>query len=398
MRYYGFTMIVKGIPEEYKGIQMIEQRMLFYIDPNQTDNDIKHQLLYGTYSDFAFSKPFNLNDILTKCKEYKIIPIVNLCITEGSWKQHKRLTPSEVAKIGKVLNDILKERGFTIDNAYIGLFNEPNTQQGLTSAEVCEYTNALDDAVDFKVVYGNDEFGNLDWNYLAKNCRAKVMGIHHLSSLGSWEEPKKNFKNIKNCKTIADTYGKEIIGSELGSWFKDYCSKEGHQINLDIMAECKKYGYLGCLIVLPQINEKSKKVWKLLGYEVYPDDFIEKIEEKSCSTKFNEVIKFIKLNGTIPIFEEEDMKLKAVYKNGMKKEIGIKFIQMILNEDMKPNPLLKVDGWWGDKTDTIVLAFQEKYNLAQYGGAIGPNTMQFMIKKYPNIWDNFQYQYSIGAL
>lgn len=94
--------------------------------------------------------------------------------------------------------------------------------------------------------------------------------------------------------------------------------------------------------------------------------------------------------------EDEDMKLDEIYKEGSR-GIGVRFIQMILNQDMKPELPLAVDGIWGPKTNAIVLAYQEKYNLAQYGGAIGPNTMQDMIKQYPGIWDNIQYLYAIGV-
>jgi len=293
MARFGITMDINGV---YPGINICEHRILFYIDPNQSDDKIKNQLAYGTFTDFAFSKPLTLSGILDDCIKYKIIPIVNLCITEGTWEKYSRLTSTECAKIGGLLRDYLKNRGFKKEAAYIGLFNEPNTHANLTSKEVCDYTNALHDKVgaDFDVVYGNDEFYNLDWNYLGQNCRAKVMGIHFLSCLGSWQIPKKNWHLIKDCKTIANIYGKKLIGIECGSWFKDYQS-EGHQINLEIMAECKKYD-IDCLIVLPDTNQKAREEWKLLGYRVWNSDFTKMVS--GTQAKFDEFIDFIKKEGT----------------------------------------------------------------------------------------------------
>ncbi|MCL4418379.1 MAG: hypothetical protein M1365_17125 [Actinobacteria bacterium] len=95
-------------------------------------------------------------------------------------------------------------------------------------------------------------------------------------------------------------------------------------------------------------------------------------------------------NEQLPL-EDEGMDLKDIYKKGMRGEIGIYFIQMVLNEDIKPYPLLKVDGWWGDKTNPIVLQYQKKYGLNTYSGEVGPNTFQHMIRTYPNIWDKLHY-------
>ena len=95
---------------------------------------------------------------------------------------------------------------------------------------------------------------------------------------------------------------------------------------------------------------------------------------------------------------DDEMDLKPVYQNGMRYETGVCFIQMVLNEDMKPNPLLKVDGWWGPLTNPIVLQYQAKYNLNSYSGEVGPNTFQHMIKTYGWIWDRFDYLYRIKVI
>jgi len=104
---------------------------------------------------------------------------------------------------------------------------------------------------------------------------------------------------------------------------------------------------------------------------------------------------FLKLIKENKPEEEEYMELDEIYKEGSK-GIGVRLIQKVLNKDMSPDPLLKEDGWWGPKTNVVVLDYQDKYGLSKYGGAIGPNTMQAMIKQYPDIWDNIQYLWSIG--
>lgn len=390
MSNFGFTMIVNGIPVEYKGIQMIEQRMLFYVDPNLPYNDIKHKLLYGYYTDFAFSKPIKLDDVLNDCKKYNIIPIVNICATEGSWKG-KGITPQQYGKIGGVIRDILKERGFKKGSAYMAGFNEPG--KVLSTDQTISYTNALHDIVgdDFDVVYGNDEFNMLDWNKMGRDCRAAIEGVHPLSSLGTWTEPKKYFKNIKDWKTIADTYGKKIICTEGGSWFKDYC-KEGHQINLDILAECKKYD-IDCLIVLPDINEAAKKEWKLLGYRIWNTAFTEQVS--GCENKFNEFMDYIKLNGTVPIFEEDEeyMKLEKYYYrlkvtfNRDKTKAGIRFIQTVLE--------IEPDGKWGDATDKALVSYQITNGLIP-DKIVGPLTFREMMKTDPKAYIDLQYFVAVG--
>ena len=92
---------------------------------------------------------------------------------------------------------------------------------------------------------------------------------------------------------------------------------------------------------------------------------------------------------------EEDMNLDKIYKDGST-GIGVRFIQKVLNADIKPTVPLAVDGVWSPKMDAIVLVYQKKYGLSQYAGDIGPNTMQQMIDLYPKIWNNIEYLWSIG--
>ncbi len=372
MTYFGTTMNVNGVLG-----QMIEHRILHYVNPDLPYNDIKHKLLYEYYTDFAFSKPIKLDDVLTDCLKYKIIPIVNICATEGSWKS-KNITPAQYGKIGGVIRDILKERGFRKGLAYQSGFNEPGKL--FTTDKTIEYTNALHDIVcnDFDVVYGNDEANMLDWNKMGVNCRAKVMGIHHLSSLGNWSDSYKHFSNIKNFKTIANTYGKKIIGTECGSWFKDYC-KEGHQVNLDIMAECKKYDYLGCLTVLPDINEQSKSVWKLLGYRVWNSNFTS--IKGGSQSKFNEFMNYIKINGDKPnfgeVFEMYGIEINYV-KPGCHNEECRAVQKIMIDEGYDLSPF-GADSWYGGVTKLAIDKWQSDNGLT-VDSIVGKETWQWIFE------------------
>jgi peptidoglycan hydrolase-like protein with peptidoglycan-binding domain len=90
---------------------------------------------------------------------------------------------------------------------------------------------------------------------------------------------------------------------------------------------------------------------------------------------------------------DEDMKLEKIYKKGSR-GIGVKFIQMVVNEYMKTN--LVIDGIWGTKTEEGVKAFQEANGLA-VDGIVGPATFPAMIEAYPKLWDKIQYLYAIGG-
>lgn len=394
--YCGFTMLVNGIPEEYKDIQIIEHRMLFPVDPNLLYNNLRHELLTTCFRDKHFTKPFSLINVLDKCKQYNIVPIINICATEWYGKNIlSKLTPQGFAKIGGIIRDYLVERGFK--KAYISAFNEPG--KVLDTKKTCEYTNALHDEVgkDYDVIYGNDEFNMLDWNYLGKNCRAKVMGIHHLSSVGFWDDPYKYFSNIKDCKTIANLYGKDVIGTECGSWFKDYC-KEGHKINIDILAECKKYDYTGCLIVLPDINEYSKTVWKLLGYRIWDTGFSK--VKSGCNDKFAELLNYIKDNGKKYkeiIMSERLLKLvSGLMKGEDVREVQNKLVELGFD--------INSDGVYGPMTEVSVRKFQELTGL-KADGIVGPATRDMLNKKtkdnfYPEVFKNIyeKKDYSIDEI
>jgi len=363
MTKLGITMDVSGI---IPGIQAVEHRIDKAIDPAWPDDQIRHYLVKIPYRDESFTKDLTLESILTDCIKYKVFPIIN--INACWWYKEQltaKMTPAQYAHICRIAADYIKERGFNKATALLSCFNEPG--KWLSTAETCQYTNAVQDAVgcDFDVIYGNDEWNMLDWNYLGKNCKAKYMAVHHLSSVGDWGSPYKNFKNIQDAATVAATYGKYIIGSECGSWFTEYCSATGHEVNLDIMAECKKYGYKFCLIVIPHINKHDRQSYKYLGYLVYNDAFTE-IQPGSCQDKFNDFMNFIKREGEQTMPGERTIRLTSPAMEGP----DVKAIEDKLRElgfDICINSRYESDDY------AAARKFQELSKIV-IDGVIGPQT------------------------
>ena len=108
------------------------------------------------------------------------------------------------------------------------------------------------------------------------------------------------------------------------------------------------------------------------------------------SQYWNDMLNFIKTKKPI---EDEDMKLEKIYKQGSK-GIGVRFIQMVVNEYMGFN--LVVDGIWGTKTEEGVKAFQIA-NALVMDGIVGTATFPKMIEAYPKIWDKINYMWAIGV-
>jgi len=228
---------------------------------------MKHNMLHGKYSDSYYTRPYSLAEILNTCKAYNVIPIINL---NACWWYKNNLPsilpPDRLAVMAGILNDILSDN---FKRYYVSIFNEPG--KWLNTNQVIAYDNAVCSKVNPDVVIsGNDEFNMLGWHKVASKCRAKNIGVHPLSSLGTWTEPKKYFHIIKDWKTITAQYSKQVFATEAGSWFKPYTG-EGHDINIDVINECAKYNYTGCLIVLPDINQANYK--NTFGYRVWSNDY-----------------------------------------------------------------------------------------------------------------------------
>lgn len=187
-------------------------------------------------------------------------------------------------------------------------------------------------------------------------------------------------KNVKAYQQMIEEYGIKRVTCTEGidtSWdlSKDLYLVE-KQIEIAKILNCEGY----CAVFIDANNPMVFRRWPKIVFTRYPKTW----------EKFKKIIK-----DNAPEEKDDEMELDEIYKEGSE-GIGVRFIQKILNRDIEPKPLLKVDGIWGPKTDAVVLDYQIKHNLSQYEGAIGPNTFQDMVKQYPDIWDNVQYLWTIG--
>ena len=374
MTKLGITMDVSGV---IPGTQAIEHRMDLTIDPNLPNDQIRHLLVKVPYRDESFTIDLTLESILTDCIKHKVFPIINInAVWWYKFETRNKITPAQYANICRIAAEYMAERGFKKGTALISCFNEPG--KWLTTEETCTYTNAVQDAVGdlFEVVYGNDEFNMLDWNYLGRNCKAKCMAIHHLSSVGFWDDPYKFFSNIKDCATIAATYQKRILGSECGSWFNDYCSDIGHKVNLDIMRECKKYNYDFCLTVLVHNNQAN---WGLLGYLLY-DDTYTKVLPGSSQAKFDEFIEFIKTEGETEVIEVYGIEINLV-KPGCHNE-ETRAVQQIMLDEGYDLGEWGADSWYGECTEAAIRKWQTDNSL-RVDGIVGSQTWNWIIANIP---------------
>ena len=336
--YIGHDHTTNGV---INGSNIVCHRIDFPIDMSKTDDTIRHQLIHGKYFDETYTKPKSLYEILNECILYNVIPVINI---NACWwykeSMPQKITKAELAKIASILRDYLKERGFNKNTAFISVFNEPG--KWLTDAIIAQYTNAVHDEVgeDFHVIYGNDEWNMVGWNYLGQNCRAEIMGVHHLSSIGNWDNPKAYFTNIRDAKTVANQYSKLVAGTECGSWFKPY-NGAGHLINKEIIAECKKYEYLFCLIVLVDMNQNDYENYKrILGYRVWDSTFTNWINQNE-KAYFEDFINYIKEGGQTMSYNAPQ-KLQAIAN----------YLGFSIGEYEPELPILTGTGFWQNAGST----------------------------------------------
>jgi len=300
------------------------------------------------------------------------------------------------------IKNYLQARGFNRQTCDISVINEPMKSEKAITVETYLWLVDLTCKVfqpDFKVGFGNEEYdlamtkkdsqGNDFYTAGAKRTKAEKMYIHIQSSMRS---PAHIEAKCNHLKAIAGKYSKEIDCNEAS--YENVADPNGWNT---VKYQIKKAKDIGCPhIAIVFLNLDGPEKYKFLTFVWRGADRTIN-SDNPYGSHWKELLHLIEIERKAKQGQEEDgMKLDEIYKEGSR-GIGVKFIQMILNQDMKPDPLLKVDGIWGSKTNAIVLAYQEKYNLSQYGGAIGPNTMQDMIKQYPGIWDNVQYLYAIGV-
>ncbi len=285
-----------------------------------SDDQIRHALVEGRYHDYLYTAPKSLYEILNEAVLLDMRPMINLNV--GWWKRQdaslKDITPQEIARIARILAEYLHLRGFRKNTAEILLFNEPGKTESVTFT--IEASNAVHDAIRdlFDLVVGNEEWAQniwkpSDWNRLASECRAPILGVHPLSSQGTWQNPTAYRYRIRDWKTIANSFGKRIIATEGGSWFRAYNSTEGHKINKEIIMECKSYGYEACNIVLVDINRTAHNNYsKVLGYRIYNHDYsVLETKQATLVEYYNDLLNLVQREGFKMVYDAPE-KLKAL--------------------------------------------------------------------------------------
>ena len=337
----------------------------------------------------------NLNFInaVDYCISNQIYLIVNLCTHDGK-TGHYPTNDEWRYFVGQKVNDVIS-KGATRLNTRFTVSNEPMKFMSRES-----YANLINLAYQtinkrFSVGAGNEEFtlaeskGNM-YEYILANCNMDILDIHIQTSCTS-ESDCIEWTNY--AKTIATAFNKPVDCTEAN--YADVATQSGYNTLVMQLNNAERIGCQNFCMVFMNLDYSAfpfdVSKWNRLAFKVngllrsnYWQPYKELMNEK-CPVP------------NIPIeIGDEDMKLDKIYQQGSK-GIGVRFIQMVLNEDIKPEPLLLPDGIWGPLTDAIVLQYQEKYNLSQYGGAIGANTMQQMIGLYPGIWNKTEYLYAIGV-
>lgn len=327
-------------------------------------------------------------EISKKCIAEKKYLIVTLCIDKNGVLPYM---PSESQWTNFVEGTVLQLQSIGANkyNCRIDIINEP--MKYISKEKYAEYVNLAYFQINKRLPMGAgcDELVYTDmYQYISSHALFNTLVIH---IQGACDSELKTINYTNFALNLATSYKRNIDCNEANYFSID--TDSGYKGLLMNLKYAEKIGCANFPMVFINLDKSAFSVntdrWERLSFFVngnqhspYWNDFKSKIESKAPIPN-------------LPIIEEDDMKLDEIYKEGSK-GIGVQFIQMVLNRDLALDPALKVDGWWGVKTDGAVLDYQLKYGLSQYGGAIGPNTMQSMIKSYPDIWDNIQYKWSIG--
>jgi len=358
----------------HKDLQIGCHRIDHKIKWGLSDNDLKHQLLYGMHNDNFYTRSdINLDKFLTDCKTYNVIPIV---CNNGFYQDNMPIV-SEYARRCRIINDILKYYGFV--KAYISIMNEPNTATGFNTII---YTNIVNESKkvikNYPVIAGNDEFGNLDWNYLLDNGKFDVLGVHPLSSLGYPAQ----WNRLSDWATMATARGKKYIITEGGSWFKSYFSLEGFTVIKNMILKAKFHGYEAVCIVALDNNGATNPN---LGFRRFNSSYSNNPE---VSPYWQDFINLVNREGKkyqseIIISEVDDMELKLLGLAYTKTGQQVKWLQDILLNDYKvPNPG-GIDGKLGTMTDKQIRDYQEEKEL-KIDGIVGEQTTMKLINESSN--------------
>ena len=238
-----------------------------------------------------------------------------------------------------------------------------------------------------KVGAGNEEFslaaarGDM-YQYILDNCNFDYIDIHFQAAVIDPASGRVNDGLLNHwgdtAKQWASTYNKKLSCTEA-----NWCNVSTSSGYTDLKKILGKAEEIGCEDFCIVFLDYRGSDYRWLCFNV---------NGTQISFYWTDMLQIIKDKKPI-IVEDEDMKLDKIYKQGSR-GIGVRFIQTVVNEFMETN--LVVDGIWGVKTEEGVRAFQEAKGLV-IDGIVGPKTFPAMIKEYPVIWDNIEYQWAIGV-
>ena len=311
--YIGYDHCPKNLISE---ADIVQHRLDFELDFSMTDSQLRHALMYTKHTDsVVYTNSIDLATVLNQCRTNNTIPIICLNFfwalrynptTKSQWVN--KIIPIDMGRCARLVADLIIEHGFT--EAYMSILNEPT--KWLNNEQIYQYSKACLNNTSCKIIVGNDEFNPDMFDYLASRFAGNpniLIGYHALSSMGTWANPTIYINRIKMMSDLAKNYGLNIIGNECGSWFVSYRIEEGHNINKQIIMECKNCNYVACLIVLPDLNIKCINKYKL-GYIIWDNDY--KVI-KVYSEYYTDFINFIKQEGGKKMVEyNAPDKLKAI--------------------------------------------------------------------------------------
>jgi len=363
--------------------------IIYRFKGNYPESGIKNYLLDTSAKDKIYTVPFTFKQAIAQAKQYSMDLIVNL--NEVIREDIPLVCPDRLGQVAGIVADILAENGFNDETAAITVINEPAERWGLSESKYLAYINSADRYVKgrFKLIIVNEEYHRFNEALIIPYLQNKsrfIWGVHHLSSLD------KNLKNVAYAKTQANEWGIEIICNEGGSWFTDYQSAEGHDINIKLLEECKKYDYLGFSLCLPDINQEGKNIFKPLGYRIWTNDY-SKIISQTNWDKFEEEIKKYQKGGEPPMPPQDRL---IYYKVPNMTGTDVKEIEVKLRElgfDVTTDGVFTLN----DKKSIEV--FQELTHIVK-DGIVGEQTKEklnsvtsdtFYPEVFKPIWDKKDY-------
>ena len=318
------------------------------------------------------------------CIDNKIFLIVNIdtYMTGSRWMPSNQALRDFTIHIREQLKSISANKTncrFTFDN-------ESDEYLAENFDAYFNYIRVIHDALngEFDLGAGNFRTARVDWyNTLGSKYSEgyfEVFDVHYQDGMDNESAIDLIAGKLNN---IAKANGIKRVAVTEGNNFWDVSTPRGHdllkyQINTAESFGCEDFCF-------PFVN------WTINDDEGH-GMMSYCLNDIPISSYWEDMLKIIK--DKKPIIVEDEMVLDKLYKLGSK-GMGIRFLQKVLNADIKPNPLLVVDGVWGVATADTVKQYQTFYSL-KVDGLVGSQTMKSMILEYPEIWNEIEYLWAIG--